>query len=110
MTEQAKLIRLKKLLGPDPNLPADEVLAEYLSMAGTEILNWLYIRKGAVPEEVTEVPAMYEQIQIMSVVSAVNIIGAEGETLHIENGTHRSFKYDDMIAYIRSHVQPYVVI
>lgn len=107
MTDTAKLNRLKILLGED--LPEDSVLSEYLAMAGEEIINWLYIRRDQPPEGVA-VPTAYEQVQIMSVIAAVNIIGAEGETLHIENGTHRQFKYDDMVAYIRAHVQPYVYI
>ena len=107
MTDTAKLNRLKILLGED--LPEDSVLSEYIAMAGEEIINWLYIRRDQIPEGVA-VPTAYEQVQIMSVIAAVNIIGAEGETLHIENGTHRQFKYDDMVAYIRAHVQPYAYI
>lgn len=109
MTDESKLARLKVLLGDEDDLPSDTVLAEYLKMAGDEILNWLYIRKGSVPEGAL-IPALYDQVQIMSVIAAVNIIGAEGESLHIENGTHRQFKYDDMIAYIRAHVHPYTYI
>ena len=102
-----KLARLKILLG-EP-LPSDEVLNEYLNISEAEILNWLYIRVGDAPEGAS-LPARYDQIQIMAVVAAVNIIGAEGETTHIENGMHRVFKYEDLIAYIHSHVQPYVVL
>lgn len=103
----SKLSRLKILLGDD--LPSDEVLNEYLNISEAEILNWLYTRVGDVPDG-TMLPARYDQIQIMAVIAAVNIGGAEGETLHIENGMHRQFKYDDLIAYIHSHVQPYVFI
>lgn len=107
LTSNEKLNRAKTLLGDEA--PSDDLLAVYLDMAGEEIVNWLYIRKGSAPDGAS-VPAMYEQVQIMSVIAAVNIMGAEGESLHIENGTHRQFKYDDMIAYIRAHVQPYVYI
>lgn len=107
MTDEAKLNRLKILLevtGSDE----DTLLEEYLAIAKDEILNWLYIRLGAVPPEVDEVPAAYEQTQIMAVLAAYNIRGAEGQTLHIENGMHRDFVYDDLVKYVRTHVFPYV--
>lgn len=107
MTNEQKLARLTTLLGDDA--PSDELLSEYLDIAEAEILNWLYIRVGSVPEDAT-LPTLYEQTQIMAVIAAVNIIGAEGESLHIENGTHRQFKYDDLLAYIRTHVYPYVTL
>lgn len=107
MTDSQKLNRLKTLLDITDN-SEDELLSEYLEIAKDEILNWLYIRLGAVPSDVYEVPAVYEQIQIMSVVAAFNIRGAEGQTLHIENGMHRQFVYDDLVKYIRTHVFPYV--
>ena len=109
MTDEEKLRRLKKLLGIT-DTDEDELLSEYLDIAKDEILNWLYIRLGAVPPEVEEVPAAYEQVQIMAVLAAYNIRGAEGQTLHIENGMHRQFVYDDLIKYIRTHVFPYVRI
>ena len=107
MTDVDKLNRLKKLLG-EGDIPTDDELTEYLLIAEEEILNWLYIRTS-VPEGAV-FPSRYDNTQIMAVVAAVNIIGAEGETTHIENGTHRQFKYDDLLAYIRAHVQPYVMI
>ena len=108
MTDTQKLVRLKALLN-DENIPSDETLMEYIVMSGEEILNWLYIRKGSVPANAS-IPAMYENVQVMAVVAAINIMGAEGESLHIENGTHRQFRYDDMVAYIRAHVHPLVVM
>ena len=107
MTDEAKLSRLKILLGITVN-DEDELLTEYLAIAKDEILNWLYIRLGAVPGGVDTVPTAYEQIQIMAVVAAYNIRGAEGQTLHIENGVHRDFVYDDLVKYIQTHVYPYV--
>ena len=106
MTEEAKLNRLKILLGPPEE--DDDLLSEYLDMAKDEILNWLYIRQGSVPEDVTAVPVRYEQAQILAVIAAFNIRGAENQTLHIENGMHRQFVYDDLLAYIHAHVFPYV--
>ena len=109
MTAEEKLTRLRVLFPDQEEIPEDSVLSEYLDIAGSEILNWLYIRVGTVPED-AEVPAIYENTQIMAVLAAVNIIGAEGESLHIENGTHRQFKYEDLLAYVRTHVYPQVVV
>ena len=108
MTDAAKLDRLKILLGPEAD--SDALLSEYLDIAKEEILNWLYIRQGSVPETVTAVPVRYEQTQIFAVIAGFNIRGAEGQTLHIENGMHRQFVYDDMLKYIHAHVFPYVGI
>ena len=105
MNDVQKITRIKTILGPDA--PEDDVLLEYLKMTEAEILNWLYIRKGSVPEG-AQIPAVWENVTTMAVIAGVNIMGAEGESLHIENGTHRQFKYDDMLAYVRAHVQPYV--
>ena len=107
MTDSQKLNRLKILLGPDVT-DEDELLSEYLNIAKDEILNWLYIRLGTVPPDVDEVPTAYEQIQIMSVVAAYNIRGAEGQTKHEENGVNRIFVYEDLVKYIRTNVFPYV--
>ena len=107
MTDEAKVARLKTLLG-ETGPDEDNLLSEYLDIAKDEILNWLYIRLGAVPEDVVAVPAVYEQVQIMAVLAAFNIRGAEGQTLHIENGMHRDFVYDDLVKYVRTHVFPYV--
>lgn len=107
MTDADKLNRLKKLL-QEKTTDEDDLLSEYLDMSKDEILNWLYIRSGAVPATVTSVPARYEQVQIMAVVSAYNIIGGEGQSEHTENGFRRVFKYEDLLAYIHSHVYPYV--
>ena len=110
MTPEQKLNRLKILLnvGGD-DIPEDSELYEYLDIASEEILNWLYVRSGAVPADAI-FPSIYDNVQVMAVVAAVNLVGAEGETIHIENGTHRYFRYDDLLAYIRAHVQPYVKI
>ena len=106
MTDAAKLDRLKILLGPEAENEA--LLSEYLDIAKEEILNWLYFRLGEVPEKVTSVPVRSEQTQIFAVIAGFNIRGAEGQTLHIENGMHRQFVYDDMLKYIHAHVDPYV--
>lgn len=109
MTDDQKLTRLKALLNIN-DIESDPLLTEYISMAGEEILNWLYSNYQGVPEDVTEVPKKYEQIQIEACIAGFNIRGAEGQIMHIENGVHITFKYESMVSYIHSNVYPYIGI
>lgn len=109
MSNEEKLAMLKTLLSAEEDAPSDELLSTYLTMAKKEILNWLYVR-SEVPEWVIEVPSKYEMVQIQACIAGFNMIGAEGQTWHSENGIARTFKYSDMLVYIHSHVQPYVLV
>ena len=108
MTDEQKLDIIKTLLSDGGEVPEDEKLEKYLTLAGLEILAWKYHLIGGVPDDVTEVPASDEGTQIYAVIVGYTQAGAEGQTLHIESGTHRSFRYEDMTGYIRNHVLPYV--
>ena len=89
-------------------MPSDDTLGVYLEMAGSEILAWMYHLVGGVPEDVTEVPARYDATHVYAVVTGFTHAGAEGQTLSIENGVHRDFKYTDMLDYIHNTVLPFV--
>ena len=107
MTTSEKLTLVKTILGisaSDTSL--DDELTAYLNMAGEEILNWMYINHPNERPEGTAavVPIRYSMVQVHAVVNGYSHKGAEGETVHNENGINRTFKYDDMIAYIRSNV------
>lgn len=106
MTDNEKLIRLKLILDISET-DSDALLGEYLAMAKDEILNWLYIN-SSIPEDVTEVPTRYEQVQIQAVIDGLSISGAEGQSNHSENGISRTFVYEDMVAYVHAHVYPYI--
>ena len=109
MTDAQKLEIVRTLLDDGSGyIPSDETLNTYISVAGNEILAWMYHLIGGVPEDVTAVPSKYEGIQIYAVVVGWTHAGAEGETAHIENGVHRDFKYSDMLDYIHNNVLPYV--
>ncbi len=108
MTNEQKLITLQTLLEDGGDVPSDEKLNTYLSVAGDEILSWIYHLVGGVPTDVTEVPSKYDSIQVYSVIAGYTQAGAEGEQTHIENGVHRHFRYSDMLDYIHNHVLPYV--
>ena len=73
-----------------------------------EILAWIYHLVGGVPDDVTEVPVKYETVQIYAVIAGWTHAGAEGQTLSIENGVHRDFKFSDMLDYIHNNVLPLV--
>lgn len=103
MTGEAKVSILKTILGIRDN-SEDTLLGEYLALAKNEILNWKYSNVGGVPTIVTDVPAEDETTQIMAVVTGYNLRGAENQRSHNENGIIRSFKYADMVAYIRANV------
>lgn len=104
MTDEAKLRMVKALLDIDETDTAeDNAISMYLTAAANEIITWRY---SYGTEEVTEVPREYEMTQVWAVVNGYSQGGAEGQTQHSENGINRTFKYADMLAYIRAHVIP----
>ena len=108
MTDAQKLITVKTLLDDGGEMPSDDKLKTYITLAGNEILAWKYHLIGGVPDDVDGVSDTDEGAQIYAVVAGYTHAGAEGEQTHIENGVHRHFMYEDMIGYIRNHVLPYV--
>lgn len=108
MTDAQKLITVQTLLEDGSGyMPSEETLNTYIELAGNEILAWRYHLVGGIPDNVTEVPSQYEGIQIYAVVVGWTHAGAEGQTLSIENGVHRDFKYTEMLDYIHNNVIPY---
>ena len=105
MSDAEKLAQVKSLMnitGTD----LDAQLAVFLSFAKSEILAWLY--SGKTPDDVTDVPERYIPTQIQAVVVGFSQSGADGQISHSENGVSRAWKYEDMVAYIRSHVAAFV--
>lgn len=101
MSSDEKLELLVTLLDADSD--ASEKLEAYLTIAEKEILSWRYSYAGGIPKEF---PPEYEMTQINAVIAGFNLIGAENQTQHSENGIQRMFKHSDMISYIRSNVIP----
>jgi hypothetical protein len=93
---------LKTVLGIT-GTDSDTLLQTYLDVAKREILAWRYSYAMA---DVFDVPVEYETTQVMAVVTGFSIRGAEGQTVHNENGISRTFQYADMVAYIRANVIP----
>ena len=108
MTNEQKLETIKTILDDGGDLPSDEKLTTYLNVAANEILAWIYHLVGGVPEDVTEVPSKYDGTQIYAVVAGYTHAGSEGQSVHIENGVHRHFSYNDMLGYIHDNVLPIV--
>lgn len=108
MTDAQKLTTIKTLLSDGGELPSDDKLQTYLTLAASEILAWIYHLVGGVPTDVVDVPARYNGTQIYAVIAGYTHAGAEGEHLHLENGVHRHFSYDDMLGYIHDNVLPIV--
>lgn len=105
MTNEQKLDMVKTLLGFDSGEGGeDERIAVYLSAAGKEILGWRYSYAAETPDAV---PDEYEMTQIHAVIAGYSQAGAEAQVTHSENGISRTFKYADMVHYIRSNVIPY---
>lgn len=104
MTNADKLSLLKTLLDDGGALPSDDTLNAYLTLSENEILQWMYHLIGGVPADVDEVPAKYEVTQIYAIVAGYTHAGAEGQTMHSENGINRTFQYSDMLDYIHQHV------
>lgn len=108
MTDEQKLQTIKTILDDGGLVPSDEKILSYLSVAGNEILAWIYHLVGGVPNGVTDVPVKYNGTQIYAVIAGYTHAGSEGQSVHIENGVHRHFSYADMLGYIHDNVLPLV--
>ena len=109
MTKADKLARVKLMLGDDVSNADDATLNGYLDLAKDAIIGHICtVAQPSTP--LHDVPSKYDMVQVFAVVAGYNLIGAEGEIVHIENSIDRHFKYEDMLAYIEGHVLPYARI
>lgn len=99
-----RLNKLKLILG-DTEF-TDEELNDFLSIASDEIISWHY----PPDTEETDVPTIYQTIQVMAVVVGINGLGAEGETSESVDIVSHHFKYADMLEYIHENVPSYVKV
>lgn len=86
MTELDKIAYVKVLLG-DTDDTSDDVISAYLRKAKMAILNRRFI---VIPDK-AEVPQKYHILQCELAQRYINRQGAEGETVHNENGINRSY-------------------
>ena len=102
MTQLEKLKMTKMLLGINESDTSENArILAFLSAAEKEILSWRYSLSS---QKVNSVPTEYEMTQVYAVIAGYSQSGAENQLSHTENGITRTFKHEDMIAYIRSHV------
>ena len=71
---------------------SDDVLNAYLTIAGQKIINRAY----PYDDTVTTVPARYGYLQCEIAAYLLNKRGAEGETVHSENGISRTYENADV--------------
>ena len=105
MTKVEALAALKTVLGI-ADTAQDTMLNGFLDMAAMEILNYKYSYVG-IPTGQTVPDTEDAMTWVYSVVEGFNRRGAEDQTSHNENQIYRTFKHEDMIAYIRARVIPY---
>ncbi len=100
MTDDEKLTVLKNMIGGSDT---DEVLSTYLTLAGQRIIAKAYPYKN----DVTDVPAQYEYLQIEIAAYLLNKRGAEGQVTHSENGIQRQYENADIPASMLRTITPY---
>ena len=84
MTNEEMLAIVEARTGVDDTT----LLSAYIADAGQAIINKAYPYK----EGIETVPAKYQRLQVEIAVYLVDKIGAEGQTMHIENGVHRTYE------------------
>lgn len=100
MTHDEKLTALKAMVGGSDT---DEVLSTYLNFAGSKILAKAYPFQN----DVSEVPTQYEYLQVEIAAYMLNKRGAEGETVHTENGISRTYENADVPTSMLKAITPY---
>ena len=101
MNISEKLIALRTRITPDT---ADEnLLNELLEQAGAIVLNRRFPFGYSAG---TEVPAQYERIQLSIAVELYSKRGAEGETVHSENGINRTYEAGDISPSLLKQIIP----
>lgn len=97
-------IELLSRLGIMTGETDDDLLLTYLDIAGERVC------RKAFPfnPDMTEVPVQYQGVQLEIAAYLINKMGAEGETIHIENGTDRHYASasipDDMLKTVVARV------
>ena len=101
MTDAEKLNKLMTMLDDDVST---NVANTFLKAAEKTVIN-LAFPFGDGSEVM---PEKYEEVQIEIAVYLVNKRGAEGETIHVEGGTHRHYESADIPVALRQRITPQV--
>ena len=103
MTENEKLARLAVLISPET--ASDNLLLYLLEQAEGIVLNRRYpfgAPEGAVVER------RFEHIQLQIAVELFSKMGAEGQTVHKENGIDRTYEAADVSPSLIRRITPMV--
>lgn len=100
MTDEEMLITLRAMVGDSDS---DEVLSTYLRLAGRKIIARAYPYDSSV----TEVPAQYDALQCEIAAYMLNKRGAEGQTVHTENGITRQYEDADIPSSMLKIITPH---
>lgn len=100
MTNEEKLAALKAMVGSSDS---DVVLSAYLKLAGGKIIAKAFPYQN----DVTEVPTQYSYLQVEIAAYMLNKRGAEGETVHTENGISRTYENADVPTSMLKAITPY---
>lgn len=87
MTTAERVANVQAKLNDD--LATDAVVTDLLEDAQEAIFLRMY--PFGVPDTVTDVPARYQRLQCKLAVRYFSRIGADGETVHLENGIHHHY-------------------
>ena len=79
------------------------VLSTYLDIAGSKVIQRAYPFRT----DVTVVPDKYSYVQIEIAAYLINKRGAEGETVHNENGINRSYEDGDVPPTLLRQIVPF---
>ena len=103
MTEDEKLVELKKMIKPD--VVEEELLRSLLRRSKSIVLNKRY---PFGPPANTEVPTRYEDVQLEIAVELYSKIGIEGQTSHSESGISRHYETGSVSSSLLSRIMPVV--
>ena len=100
MSEDEKKVMLTVMTGEAD----DDVLYTYLSLARNIILQKAY----PYGDGTEELPAKYDSIHVEIAAYMMNKRGAEGETVHLENGVSRHYEDGSIPPSLLRRIVPYV--
>ena len=102
MSDEQKKILVQTLSGERDS----DIISAYLDIAGRKICRRAY----PFDDTITEVPAKYDHLHVEATVYLLNKRGAEGETIHTENGISRSYETADLPPTMMAEIVPLVGI
>ena len=103
MTDLEKKARLAELIAPDE--ATSDLMTFLLECSEGIVLNRRY---PFGPPEGATVPAQYEHVQLQIAVELYSKRGAEGQTMHIENGVHRTYESADVSKSLLNKITPMI--